>query len=190
MPRSVARYRSLHCHSCLRDWHDLVWSYSDDVPDERRNRLTCTCPTPHVQVMPSLSDSLYATCRSEQREAVYIMPDGSVVTPFSNAYDDPCAQAAIADGAYRYEFDSVRSLRRFQLEHGGRDGNELAERSRTLDWDSASIRNADYGPSDPVREGVRSQHAASSRRASAPERAYPHDYYDQVLAKHKARTGT
>lgn len=199
MPRSVGRYRRLCCHSCSREWSAVVWSYSDDFPDERRNAITCTCDHPHVELLPSLSDAIYATCRREQRAVVYIGPDGKVYTPFTNSYTDEVAIEAVSQGAYRYEFDSVRSLRRFHEDHRrfaiDEDGNrvdvpdEFSERSRVLDWDQHSIATGNFGSTDPVRTGIRNQHAAAIRRSVAAERRYPSDYYDQVLAKHKARTG-
>lgn len=148
MARSVGRYRQLHCHSCDRRWGQVVWSYSNDVPDDRRTSITCTCPTPHVELLPTLSDSVYAVCRAEQRAVVYVMPDGKVLTPFTNSYEDDTAKYAVARGGYRHEFERVDSMRRFQQHMARMRGfdpsdpkSEHVERSRVIDWDQASIRN-------------------------------------------------
>src|SRR5688572_19743756 len=110
MPRAVATYRNLHCHSCDRKWGEVVWNYSADWNSDR-SRPTCTCPTPHVEILPRLGAGRIAQVRASQRAIVYQMPDGSYENPMTNSYDDPGALDCVARGGVRLDFPSIHDLR-------------------------------------------------------------------------------
>lgn len=159
MPRAVAVYRELWCHNCDRRWHQHVWGYDANWTRPRQS-LTCTCSTPHIEVLPQWHQrSRAAQVRAEQRCAVYLMPDGSLSVPPTNKYDDPVALEAVAQGAVRTEAYHLSDLRRWHEErrlsreqiaelgyvdeYGRLTVDDFTDRSLVLDYDQARILSGD-----------------------------------------------
>lgn len=142
MPRAVAVYRELRCHSCSTHWRQHVWGY-DEHWTQPREQLHCPnpdCLTPHIEVLPRWDRTgQYAQVRASQRAVVYMMPDGTSSAPASNRYDDEIAIAAVQAGGVRMEFPSVRALRQFQHDRAQYDGDELTDRNMVIDYDQSTI---------------------------------------------------
>ena len=142
MPRAVAVYRELRCHSCSTQWHQHVWGY-DEHWNKPREPIVChnpNCTTPHIEVLPDWkSAGRYAEARAEQRAAVYLMPDGTVSVPATNRYDDDIAVSAVQRGGVRHEFMSVRSMQQFQRDRAQFDGDEFTDRCMVIDHDQSTI---------------------------------------------------
>ena len=184
----------LHCHSCDRTWRGAMPILDDHMralhnlnPHEDCNRCeplhgvtrckflpeSCTCPTPHVEVIRRQHNQSYATCRSEQRTAVYLMPDGSVSVPASNKFDDDIALAAVQSGGVRHEFPTVRSMQQFQRERQRTEGDEFNDRCMVIDYDQSSILSGQTLLHDRLKqEDEARQRVYDREKPTSPIRVY------------------
>lgn len=191
MPRAVAVYRELHCHSCSATWKQHVWSY-DEHWTKPRERLTCTnpdCTTPHIEVLPRWDQSgRNAQVRAEQRSAVYLMPDGSVSVPATNRYDDEIAIDAVRAGGVRHEFMSVRSMQQFQRDRAQYDGDEFTDRCMVIDHDQSTILSGDTILRNRIRDEDRRRDVVLSRMQRG-EVYLGGGYYDEVRDRYERSRG-
>lgn len=190
MPRAVAVYRELHCHTCNVTWRQHVWGY-DEHWTKPREPLTCPTPdcTPHIEVIPDWRRSgRNAQVRAEQRAVVYLLPDGTTSVPSTNRFDDEIAVDAVSRGGVRHEFMSVRDMQSFQRGRQRFDGDEFTDRCMVIDHDQSTILRGDT----LLRMGLK---AEDERRSVALQRMdrmqvlMGGGYYDEVRAKYEQSRG-
>lgn len=154
---------------------------------------TCVCPTPHVEMLvPERSNAMamnFAQCRREQRAAVYLMPDGSVSAPPSNAYDDCVAVDAVSKGGVRMEFPTVRSMRQFQRDYRRDENDDFTERCLVIDYDERTLRS---GGDTYINDSIRREDEARERVYERERRGqvfYGGDEYDRRVNELRRRRG-
>lgn len=193
MPRAVAVYRDLKCHSCSARWSQHVWGY-DELWTKPREILVCpnadtVCSTPHIEVLPRWDRAgRHAQCRSEQRAAVYLMPDGTVSVPATNHFDDELAVAAVRSGGVRYEFPSVRSMQAFQRDHRRADEDEFTDRCMVIDYDQPTIKRGDTLIREDVKREDRERQKVYDRQLRG-EIHFGGEYYENAKRDYLRRTG-
>lgn len=209
MGRARLISRELHCHNCDRRWHGTQSILDDHMRalhnldphqqscsrcslthgDGTRCKFlpeTCICPSPHVEIVSygnSTGNIHYAQCRSDQRAAVYLMPDGSVSAPPSNKYDDCVALDAVAKGGVRYEFASVRDMQRFQRDHRKTEDDEFTERCLTIDYDQPTLRS---GGTTYIRDQIRREDEERRKVLEGRDRGrirYGGQLYEEMLRR-------
>lgn len=194
MARARGVYRQLHCHSCDRSWGAVVMTYSVDWTGDRE-RPSCTCDHPHVEILRSLSDTVTAQCRKEQRAVYYRMPDGSIENPMTNSYTDPGAIDCAARGGVRYEIHNLSEMRALNREgtewydreldrlraetghdfEGAESRREWARRLTVLDWNVPTV--ASGSAMTPARMRTLGQMQPETRN---PDVILGGDYYEEV----------
>lgn len=188
MARAVARSRELRCHNCNRQWRQLVWGY-DEHWNKPREPITCTCDTPHVEILSNWkSYSTIAQCRASQRAVIYYLPDGSTSAPPSNAYDDPVALDAVAMGGVRHEFPTVRSMIQFQRERAQYDGDEYTDRCMVIDHDQPTIISQNTLLHSRLKQED-AERAKVLERSARGEVYFGGEYYERARAAYERSHG-